>query len=186
MRLARLLAAAFVSLAATAATAADLSPIMSSAPTPLSAPASGPGFDWGAYVGTYGTTEIPLPSPFGAIAGVIVGYDFARNHFLAGVSLVAHVGLGTFDRRDVQINGRLGFLISDRILAYTRFGVGVGTHFVPISRVYLYAAGGLEFGLGERVSMFSEIGYPFGFDFANQLYRGPLVATIGINWHPGH
>lgn len=96
-------------------------------------------------------------------AGVTAGFNIVRNRLLFG----AEVRVGDFfpgeapSGFDIHVEGlgRAGFLIGDRLLAYG--AGGVGTVFCCCGFTYWIAGGGLEVGLGERLSIFGE-GRVFG------------------------
>ena len=138
-------------------------------------------FDWGGwYFGGYTATTIPLPPGFGAVLGGFAGYDWTRNRFVGGVALSAHIGLGQFDRREVQLNVRGGGLLTDRLLAYVRVGAGVGQHFVPFSRVYFYYGAGAEFAMRTDWTVFTEFGGLYG--VGGGLSEWVMVG--GFTWRP--
>ena len=173
------LAIAALVVATGSSIAADVGP---AATTPLpivEAPSPAP-FEWGGwYMGVYSATTIPLPSDFSGVLGGVLGYDVAiADRFVAGISIAAHMGVGSFNRTDGQLNLRAGFLIADRLLAYGRIAVGTGQHLVPFSHNYWYYSFGAEVALGTNWSLFSELGWLRGFGSTSSEF----VLVAGFNW----
>ena len=174
--------AVMAALFAAPAMAADLGPATLPVAATAAASEAAPAIEWGGwYVGTYTATTIPLPSSVSGVLGGVVGFDYLRGRFLAGAALSAHVGFGSFNRRDILLLGRLGGLVTDRLLLYARAGVGAGDHLVPSSWAYFYRSIGAEFALSETWSIFTEAGRirGVGSTFTDRVVVG------GLLWHFG-
>ena len=166
-------AGAFVLMNAIAANAADLTPIMVSAPPPPpSIPA--PTFDWaGPYIGAYGGYTFGFG--FGQ-AGLQAGYNFVMGGgLLAGIEAQAGVAFGGGLGLEGDLNGRLGYILGGNFLLFGEAGLGI------ISGTPIYTAGGgMEVAVGQSVSVFAE---------AKAMGTigggiGGLTVQGGLNWHP--
>jgi opacity protein-like surface antigen len=179
MKLRSLIAAGAVALGFSnaSALAADIVPIVPAPPPVVVVPAA-PGFDWsGLYLGAYAGYNIGIPE---FAVGATAGFNIVRNRLLFG----AEVRVGVFfpgegpTGFDLHLEGlgRTGFLIGDRLLAYGT--AGVGTVFC-CGFTYWFAGGGVELGMGERLSIFGEVrAYDDIGDFSPQL-----MLRTGVNFH---
>lgn len=179
MSLYRRLAAGALALAisGTAAVAADVAPLVVPPVAPVVIAPAVPSFDWsGLYVGIYGGFNRGIPP--GAV-GATAGFNIVNGRLLFGAE--ARLG-GFFPGEagfDVHLEGlgRAGLLIGDRTLAYGT--AGVGTVFC-CSFTYWFAGGGVELGLGERLSVFGEARV---FDDVGGGFFPSLMLRTGINLH---
>lgn len=153
---------------ATAASAADIQVIVPAAPPVVVVPVA-PSFDWaGLYVGAY------VAGPFEGIEfGGQAGFNIVRGNFLFGVA--GQVGAIGFQAITVGGTARAGLLLgeTDRILVYA----AAGAKFIPAGPVTFFTAvGGVEVGIGERLSVFGEAG---------GIIAGGIIPTFraGINFH---
>lgn len=190
MKILRALACTAAILAsASAARAADLSPLPPP-PPPVVAPVTAT--DWaGPYVGVFaGFIRVPLvrsiPINQAVVnpnlifdAGVQAGYNFVRGNFLVGVEGRAGlVFVGMPPGTVFSLSGRAGVLLGaqDRALLFGAAGIGVApSTFGP----FWSAGGGLEVAVGERWSVFGET------RVLNSLGKGgsTLSFQVGINFH---
>jgi opacity protein-like surface antigen len=173
------LAGALLMFSASSAMAADVQPVIPAQPPVVIVPPPPPGFDWqGAYVGAFLTLEFDT-DPFAVdltVVGGQVGFNIVRGSFVFGPQL------------------RIGYLIPEPAIVATlgpRFGVLLGAQ----QRLLLYAAaslgyipafpalfytvgGGVEFGIGQRFSVFGE---------TRLLGGGPgccvIITNVGANFH---
>lgn len=131
----------------TAATAADVAPIVIPAPPPVVVPAPTPVFDWsGFYVGA--SAWMPGLAP-----GLQAGFNMVRGNLVIGVEgNVIPIGLLA-----VGAAARVGVALGaeDRILPYVRLKA-----MYPIGAPFVLLAGdvGVEVGIGRRMSIFAEAG----------------------------
>lgn len=169
-----LAAGAFVLTSAFAAQAADLTPIMVSAPPPPPPTIAAPMFNWaGPYIGAYGGYAFDYTF---WQAGVQAGYNFLMGGFLAGVEAQAGVAFGGGFAFEGDLNARLGYLLGSNLLLYGEGGLGwIGA---PI----FTAGGGVELGVGPAMSVFAEAKAmgTFGGGFGGVTVQG------GMNWHPAY
>lgn len=165
------------------AVAADIGPAAAPTQLPVVTDQSSPQFRWGGwFIAAYTATTLPLPSSFSGVIGVGVGYDhLLGERFVVGMAASAHIGFGSFNRTDAQINVRAGGLVVDRLLAYGRLAVGIGDHLIPFSRGYWYHSIGGELAVTPSWSTFTEIGWLRGFGTTSS----DLVIVGGVNWWPG-
>ncbi len=178
MRWAGRIAAGIVALTMTAgaAAAADMPMMVApTAPPPVIVPA--PGFDWaGTYVG----------GNFSWIGGPVAGAQFGFNSVNGRMVYGAEAGLGVVTFSPVfqaSARARAGVLIGDqeRLLLYGTGGLVF--YFGGTTQLLWTVAGGVEFALGDRISVFAEAGIigsvaPFGCCAFPGL-RG------GVNFHLG-
>jgi opacity protein-like surface antigen len=179
-----LAAAAFALFAATAAEAADIAPIVIPSTPPPPPPMAAPAFDWsGPYVGAVGRsvqcTAICVLSTT-IEAALKAGTNFVRGRFVAGLG--GELGLqydsvgGTYFY--VGADARAGFLLGDRALLYGLIGGG----YFFAGGAFVTAGGGLEFAVGNAVSIYGEV--------TPVWYQGGLPGinamryAFGVNWHP--
>jgi len=153
---------------ATAASAADIQVIVPAAPPVVVVPVA-PSFDWaGLYVGAY--VAGPLE---GYEVGGQAGFNFVRGNLLFGAA--AQVGAIGFQAITIGGTARAGLLLgqTDRILVYA----AAGAKFIPAATATLFTAvGGVEIGIGERLSVFGEAGVA--------VLGGPFPTfRAGINFH---
>lgn len=163
---------------ATAASAADIAPIVVPPPPPVVVAAPVPVFDWsGPYVGTRaalmlcnGTCWLNLD--------VHAGYNLVAGRFLAGVEL----GIGRYllDGEGLEFNAmaRAGVVLG-RVLVYGKAGI-VGYGAAPFD-YYLAFGGGAELAIGDRLSVFA------GVTAERITTGGPFYPGIeaGLNFHFG-
>lgn len=158
---------------AIAANAADLPTVPSAPPPPP--PMAAPAFDWsGMYFGAYGGVLVPIFYE----AGVQAGVNMVRGNFLVGGEAQLGVGFLPGFGVDAFVNGRLGFILGQRVLLYGEAGIGavVLPGFTPLWT----AKGGIELALGTRASVFAEAGIVGAFGPVTPVGR---VIQIGINMH---
>lgn len=167
-----LIAGAFVVGTAAAASAADLpTPPMAPPPPP---PMAAPAFDWsGLYFGANGGvfyTGSIYPS-----VGAQVGFNMVRGSFLFGVEAQAGVIFAGGIAPEIYLNGRLGFILGDRVLLYGEAGVG----FIVGPGPVWDAGGGVEIGVRDTLSVFAEakVVGSFGGGLAGYSITG------GVNFH---
>ncbi len=178
-------AGAFLAAGVVAASAADLPAPPPVAPAPPPPVAMAPGFDWGGpYIGAYGGAIFNAPfDPIYEI-GLQAGFNMARGAFLAGLEGYAEYRFSTGfgNHWSAGANARLGAVLGERVLLYGEAGVGyvfTGGGFPVWS-----AGGGIELGLAQAVSLFTEVKAiaPFG--------AGPgalgVQVQAGLNFHPGN
>ncbi len=155
-----------------AASAADVPPMVmpvAQAPVPIAPPA--PTFDWdGFYVGASGAYFFGYP-----FVAVQAGYNGTIGRLLAGVEFAAYV----WPERVLQFTGRLGFLVTDRVLIYAR-----AAYARPLFDDFnIYGLGaGVEVALGQRMSVFAEGGIIGIFEDGCCVFG----ARAGVNFHLGN
>ena len=161
-------------LTATGAIAADLpqAPTVVAPPPPMAAPA----FAWGGvYIGAYGGVFVD-PGIEGFQAGVQAGLNrLVGARFAVGVE--AQLGWFLGEGFEANLNGRAGLVVGSRMLLYGEAGVGI----VGGTPTWT-AGGGLEFGIGQAISLFAEAKALLTFP-AN--YEGTTIQA-GVNFHPGN
>lgn len=168
-------ATAVVTLVAAPALAADIAPIIVPAPAPVVVPAPVPTIhDWtGLYVGVYAGFQNNIPPPY-AIGGQ-AGFNLQRGRLVFGVQGRAGVYMPGADFH-FNIDGRVGVVLGQqgRMLAYAVGGAG----FIPCCLpVHGEIGGGVEFALGNRLSVFGEA-RTFVFEGI-----GGLLLRGGVNIH---
>jgi hypothetical protein len=144
---------AAMTMTTSAAIAADIPmapPVISPVVT---APPSAPQSIWpGWYVGFYGAWVFYPSDPWWG-AGVQFGYNFVRGRFLGGFEI--DVGPAIYQAAvyccDAFGNVRAGFILGERVLVYGEAGIGA-IFLAPVWK----AGGGLEFAVGQRMSIFAE------------------------------
>lgn len=167
-----LIAGAFVVGTAAAANAADLpmTPMAPPPPPPMAAPA----FDWsGLYFGFNGGvfyTGTIYPS-----LGAQVGFNMVRGRFLAGIEAEAGVIYTGAIIPEAYLNGRLGFVLGERVLLYGEAGVG----FIFGPGPVWDAGAGLEIGIRDTLSIFTEAALIGAFGGGTVAYS----ITAGVNFH---
>lgn len=166
-----------LAISGSAALAADVVPVVIAPAAPVVIAPTVPSFDWsGLYVGIYGGLNRDIPP--GAV-GATVGFNIVRGRLLFG----AEARLGGFFPGEVGFDlhleglGRAGLLIGDRVLAYGTGGVG--TVFC-CEFTYWFAGGGVELGLGERLSVFGEARV---YDDFGDGFFPDFMLRAGINLH---
>lgn len=175
MNLKRTIAAgALVLMSAAGTQAADL-PMAPMAPPPPPPPAPmAPAFDWsGPYIGFYGGYAV---GPAWIQAGVQAGMNVVRNHLLFGAEVQAGAIYAGGFGFEANLNGRLGFILGSRFLVYGEAGVGVA---LPPPTYLWTAGGGIEIGLGNAASLFTEA------KLIGAFGGGTIGYTIqaGVNFH---
>lgn len=164
-----------------AARAADLAPVVvPAAPSVVVTPAPA-GFDFaGPYVGIV-VEPVFLPG-FGGLDWVNIqgqaGFNIVPGRILFGA--VAKLGAYSLSGAGLaaDANARVGFLVRDNILAYAT--AGGGFYGPGFGSPHLNFGGGIEIGLGSRLSLRLEAGGEWFPGFP--IY--PSVST-GINFHFG-
>lgn len=162
-------ASAFV---ATGAMAADIptAPIVVAPPAPMATPA----FNWtGMYFGG-NYTRIVTPLQFGAH----VGYNFAFGGAIVGVE--GGVGLAAPGVINASVRAKAGFAVGERLLLYGVAGVEV--YLVGPAVAVWTAAGGAEFAINHRVSVFAEVGVV---GLLTPIDCCGLGLRAGVNFRPG-
>ena len=156
-------------LVTSSALAADLPTVV--APPPAPPPMAAPAFDWGGlYIGGFAQAFV---APFGSPqAGVNVGYNVVRGGLVAGIEAEAAFFFG--GGLEAQLQGHVGAALGQRTLVYGSLGAGWSG--IPF---WSYGAG-LAVGLGQNVSVFTEVGQ--WRSFGGATVSTPLL-TIGVNWH---
>jgi len=155
---------------ATAASAADIQVVVPAAPPVVVVPAA-PSFDWaGVYVG------VAVAGPFeGLMPDAHVGFNIVRGNFLFG----AEARVGTIAFQAITLGGaaRAGVLLGqqDRLLAYG----SVNALLIVNGPLLVGGNAGVEFGIGERLSVFGEAGIfgAPGNGCCGLMFRG------GVNFH---
>jgi opacity protein-like surface antigen len=157
-------AAAILAGSAIAANAADLPTIPGSPPPPP--PMAAPAFDWsGMYFGASGAFY------FGGFeVGAHVGYNMTRGSLLFGGEASVLYFIGAVNPISVQAEGRVGYVLGQRALLYANAGAG----FVIGGTFYFEVGGGLEFAVGQNISLFAE---------GNFLGGGAFNVRAGLNVH---
>lgn len=175
------LAGVMMAMAATAASAADIVPVVVPAPVVVVVPPA-PGFDWsGAYAGPIVGLYHPFEDRDALVLGGAAGFNIVRGPLIVGVEGQAawfHYLGGGGDYFFGIARGRAGVRLgaNDRVLLY---GAAGGGFYTPSTAPYLTVAAGLEIGIGERLSLRSELtGFYYFPDFEAQW-------TTGIFWHFG-
>jgi hypothetical protein len=166
MKLAARIVAAAIGAASLAFAATLPARAQMSAPVP---------FDWGGfYVGGYAGFAV-LPGGASNQAGLRLGYNFVNGRFVSGVETRTGIAFAPGGAgADVTVAGRAGFLIHESILMYGIAEMGWS------GVLYYFGGGGLEFGMGPKLSLFLDAGV-FGAP-AVGLCCG-VLAKGGITWH---
>ncbi|MGV8840516.1 MAG: hypothetical protein ACWA6X_09450 [Bauldia sp.] len=161
--------------------AADVQPIVPVQPPVVVVPPPA-GFDWqGPYAGAFLTLDV-LGEPFGlgiAAVGGQVGFNIVRGSFLFGPQLRLGMYVPETDLL-VTAGPRAGVILGaeERILLYAAASFGWIPQ-APDPGTFYTFGGGVEFGLGERFSVFTEaraLGIP-GIGCCG------FLATTGANVH---
>lgn len=161
-------------LLATAASAADVAPIVPSPPMVVVAPPPAPGFDFtGAYAGLAGGAYFEVdPVEFdNPRLGVLAGYNFAVGRLIVGVE--GGVFWEGGDEFDATIMARTGLVVGGRALIYASVGYLRGLTY-PFG--WFTVGGGVEVGIGERLSIFGE---------AHYLVADGFSLQTGVKFHFG-
>jgi len=177
-RIAAGVAAAVLAFSASSAMAADIQPVIPAQPPVVVVPPPAPGFDWkGVYVGAFVTLEFDTDPPgvYAFAVGGQVGFNIVRGKFLFGPQL----RVGYFRPEPayfVTLGPRAGVLLGaqQRLLVYAAASIG----YVTFPELFYTAGGGVEFGIGERFSVFGETRlFSFGGDCCG------VIMTTGANFH---
>jgi hypothetical protein len=151
-----LLGSAAATLLATAAFAADAPPLMIPAVQPVVvAPAPAPGFSFaGAYAGVLGGAYFEGGAYINADLQVQAGFNLVRGALLVGVEgrVLAMIFPGAVTV-ELGADLRAGLVLGDRVLVYGRGGVAI---FSPDGEFNYTLGGGVEVGVGQRLSVFGE------------------------------
>lgn len=164
-----------------AASAADVVPVVVPAVTPVVVAPPPAGFDFaGAYVGVVGG-PVFLPG-FSAVDWATVqaqaGFNIVPGRMLiggevkVGAYVISGVGLA------VDADARVGVILRDNILVYAT--AGAGFYGPGFGDLHINFGGGVEVGLGSRVSLQLEVG--------GEWFLGPPIyprVEIGMNFHFG-
>jgi len=177
-----LAAGALVLASAVAASAADLPTIPAPPPPPPTAVA--PAFDWsGPYVGAFGGGI--FNDPFDPIwqVGLQAGFNMQRGSFVVGAEAYAEYRFSTGfgNHWSAGANARVGAVLGERVLVYGE--AGAGYVFTAGGFPVWTAGGGVELGLGEAMSLFTEV------KAINTFGGGPATRgtqiQAGLNFHIG-
>jgi hypothetical protein len=164
-----------------AASAADLAPVVVPAAPPVVVTPAPAGFDFaGPYVGIV-VEPVFLPG-FGGVDWVNIqgqaGFNIVPGRMLIGgeVKVGAYVlsGVGLA----VDADARVGVILRDNILVYAT--AGAGFYGPGFGDLHINFGGGVEVGLGSRVSLQLEVG--------GEWFQGPPIyprVEIGMNFHFG-
>lgn len=173
-----MLAAAASALTAGGAMAADLTPIMTTPTTTVTAPPAA-AFAWaGPYAGISGSMDF-CGGWCWVNANANVGYNFVSGSMLFGAQgTVGYWWNGSSDSWLIGASARAGYIFGNA-LAYAKVGyIGYGP--TSISNYYTIT-GGLELGIGQAVSLFAEGGVEREFGGGTWYPR----VEVGLNWHFG-
>lgn len=164
-------------LLGSAAQAADPVPVMvAPIPSPV-APPPAPAYDWsGLYAGAFGGPILYLGAVDWWNAGIQVGYNFVPDRILFGIE--GEVGRwfspGTGGWL-FQLNARVGYTMG-RVLPYAVVGVGK----YPGSDYHFNIGGGVEFGLGEHLSLYADVRLERFQGYPDDKY---IRLQTGLNYH---
>jgi hypothetical protein len=187
------------------ALAADVVPIV--APVEVVAPPPPPAFSWnGPYVGVFGVGLIfpaceeeiksgasslseqeyccwDIPNIYGA--GAQLGFNVVRNSFLIGAEVQVGAVFPPYFEGPlfaVAANARAGFILGEKVLLYAE--AGIGTTVNPEIR-FTTVGGGVEFGIGDRLSLFGEVKAVMFPDGPIGGHDRAIMGQIGLNIHLG-
>lgn len=187
----RLVAGAVVTAVAIAASAgsaaaADFTPVAVPMVTPVVIPPPPPGFSWGGFYLGVGTSAalffFPDPGDWEFHLSGYAGLNFEiGSRLVAGAEAYATVWdiLDTPSPR-FGTEGRLGYLLNDRILAYG--AIGIANYGFNGGNIYLTLGTGVEIALGRRLSL--DLAYDFERGIINNDNHGHRL-TAALNFHFG-
>jgi len=169
--------AAVFAAAPAAASAADLLAVVTSSAREL--PVADTAFDWnGFYAGVYGVVQ---NSPAGGTQyglGLDVGVNARFEFVLVGAEVAFHgLGGGAGETSYLQGLARLGVAVSDDVVLYGAGGAGVDLG--PAAETDALVGGGLEFAVGDDVTLRGQYLHGFAFTGANPKEQ----VTFGANFH---
>lgn len=175
------LAGTAMMIPASAALAADVPPMIPMQPPAIVVPPPA-GFDWqGPYAGAFLTLYVLTdPSDVGiSAAGGQAGFNIVRGSFLFGPQVRVGIYVPETDFL-VTAGPRIGVILGaqDRILVYAAASFGWIPQAPDPSSFYTFG-GGVEVGIGERLSVFAEaraLGVP-------TLGCCGAIVTMGANFH---
>lgn len=108
--------------------------------------------------------------------GAGLGYDLQFGKVVLGVEATVD---NVFDRRDLGVGGRLGFVVNDNVLAYGKLGY---SNFKPTTRLELEglrAGGGVEVNLAGPVYAKAEYRYT---DFNTGVGKHGGLVGLGLRF----
>lgn len=186
----RLVAGAVVTAVAIAASAgsaaaADFTPVAVPMVTPVVIPPPPPGFSWGGFYLGVGTSAavffFPEPGRELHLSGY-AGLNFeVGSRLVAGTEAYASLifnGDEPFHRFGAE--GRLGYLLNDRVLVYG--ALGIANYGFNGGNIYLTLGTGVEIALGRRLSL--DLAYDFERGIINNDNTGHRL-TAALNFHFG-
>lgn len=173
------LIAAALTAVAPAASAVDLISYPTSTNKSLPVAAGEDGMDWnGFYAGIYGVGQRSSAGGDQYGIGIDAGINTTINFILAGAEVsVEGLDGGSGATSYVSGLGRAGVLVADNLLAYGAAGYGIDTG-AP-EEGDLLAGGGVEYGLGDGLSLRAQ--YLHGFPTAGANSKDQI--TLGAQFH---
>lgn len=108
--------------------------------------------------------------------GVGLGYDVQFGKVVVGVDAALD---NVFDRRDVAVGGRLGYVVNDNVLAYGKVGYANWRQVAGVDVEGLRLGGGLEVNVAGPV--YGKVEYRYT-DFEGGLGKHGGLVGIGIRF----
>lgn len=108
--------------------------------------------------------------------GVGVGYDLQFGKVVAGVEAAVD---NVFDRRDIGVGARLGYVINDNVLAYGKVGYSDWRQVAGRSVEGLRVGGGLEVNVAGPV--YGKVEYRYT-DFEGNLGKHGGLVGVGLRF----
>lgn len=108
--------------------------------------------------------------------GVGVGYDIQVSDFVLGVDAAVD---NVFDRRDVGVGARLGYVVNDNVLAYGKVGYANWRQVPSVTVEGLRLGGGLEVNLSD--SVFTGVEYRYT-DFGGSVGKHGGLVRLGYRF----
>lgn len=108
--------------------------------------------------------------------GVGLGYDVQFGKVVVGVDAALD---NVFDRRDVAVGGRLGYVVNDNVLAYGKVGYANWRQVAGVDVEGLRLGGGLEVNVAGPV--YGKVEYRYT-DFEGGLGKHGGLVGVGIRF----
>jgi outer membrane immunogenic protein len=114
--------------------------------------------------------------PTDVVYGIGAGYDVQLGDVVVGVDAALD---NAFDRRDVAVGGRLGYVLNENVLVYGKAGYANWRQVAGTTVEGLRLGGGLEVNLTDRV--YTRVEYRYT-DFESGLGKHGGVVGLGLRF----
>lgn len=108
--------------------------------------------------------------------GVGVGYDLQLGKIVVGAEAALD---NVFDRRDVAVGGRLGYVVNDNVLLYGKAGYASYRQLANVNLEGLRVGGGLEVNVTDVAYVKAEYRYT---DFEKNIGKHGALVGVGFRF----